>query len=104
MSKNKGSFVPVLVETKEKKEVWNIDVSNLSITELVKLRDELINEQYKKTIPTLDSIIRENIESTAPFNKIYGNSYVRTYKKNKKEEKNKKRTRNRRKKYDKYKK
>ena len=42
-------YVPVLVQRENKKEVWRMDVTNLSVTELIKLKEELINVPYDKT-------------------------------------------------------
>ena len=92
----KDNFVPVLVEKDNKKELWRIDVSALSITELIKLKEELLlREPYKTTIQTIDAMIREDAETLICSNNSK-NSYVRTHKKNKKEARLKKRTKSRR--------
>ena len=83
----KDNFVPVLVEKDNKKELWRIDVSALSITELIKLKEELLlREPYKTTIQTIDAMIREDAETLICSNNSK-NSYVRTHKKNKKKAK-----------------
>lgn len=91
-----NNYVPVLVQIETKKEIWRMDVTNLSITELIKLKEELTKVPYDKTIQTLDAIIRQDIEIMTPSNCINNGSYIRTYKKNKKELKMKKRAKSRR--------
>jgi len=91
----KENYVPVLVQRDSKKELWRIDVSMLSITELTELKEELLNEPYKKTIQTIDAMIREDADSLISGN-YSKNSYIRTHKKNKKEAKMRKRTKSRR--------
>ena len=93
----KKDYVPVLVQRENKKEVWRMDVTNLSVTELIKLKEELINVPYDKTIQSLDAIIKQDIEAISPSHCINNGSYVRTYKKNKKELKMKKKIKSRRK-------
>ena len=92
-------FVSIIVNENNRREIKTINVSDLSITELVKLREEQLNESYNKivgrTISVLDAIIREEAEQLMLS---YNNtSYVRQYKKNKKEEKRKKKQKIRRK-------
>ena len=83
-------YIPVLVESSGKKEVWRIDITKLSITQLITLREEILsNSPYDKAIQALDSVIKRDIEVTIPFHNINNGSYIRTYKKNKKEQKQK---------------
>lgn len=91
----KDNYVPVLVERENRKELWRIDVSALSITELIKLKEELLSEPYKTTIQTIDAMIRQDAESLISSN-TSKNSYIRTHKKNKKEAKLHKKTKYRR--------
>ena len=92
-------FVSIIVNENNRREIKTINVSDLSITELVKLREEQLNESYnkidEKTISVLDALIREEAEQLMlPYNNT---SYVSQYKKNKKEEKRKKKQKIRRK-------
>ena len=63
----------------------------------------MINTSYNKTIQALDSIIKRDIETIIPTHNIGNGSYMREYKKNKKEEKQKRKVKNIRRKYDKHK-
>lgn len=92
----KRDYIPILVQVEEKKELWRLDVTNLSITELIKLKEELTKTPYSKTIRTLDALIMQDIEKITPSNCINNGSYMRTYKKNKKEAKQRKKIKNRR--------
>lgn len=92
-------FVSIIVNENNRKEIKIINVSSLSITELIKLREEQLKESHNKiverTILVLDALIREEAEQLmSPYNST---SYVRKYKKNKKEEKGKKKQKIRRK-------
>ena len=89
-------YIPVLVEKGDKKEIWIMDVTTLSVAELIELRKKLMDTPYNKKIQSLDSIIKRNIETIIPSHNINGGSYIRTYKKNKKEEKFKKKIKIRR--------
>ena len=93
----KKEYIPVLVEVSGKKELWRMDVTKLSITQLIELRETLItNEPYIHTIRALDGLIKRDIETIVPSHNINNCSYMRVYKKNKKEEKQLKRTKKRR--------
>ena len=84
-------YIPVMVTRNGKREIWTMDITNLGVTELIQLKERLINTPYPQTIQLLDSIIKRDIETIVPTHNIKNSSYVRTYKKNKKEEKMKKR-------------
>lgn len=99
----KSEYIPVLVDVDGKEEIWRMDITNLSITDLIKLKEELLNSTYTKTIRALDSIIKSDVESIIPTHNISNGSYMREYKKTKKEEKQKIRTKSWRRKYDKHK-
>lgn len=92
-------FVSIIVNENNIREIKTINVSGLSITELIKLREEQLNESYNKiderTISVLDALIREEAEQL--MSSCNNTSYVRQYKKNKKEEKRKKKQKIRRK-------
>ena len=92
-------FVSIIVNENNRREIKTINVSSLSITELIKLREEQLNESYNKiderTISVLDALIREEAEQL--MSSCNNTSYVRQYKKNKKEEKRKKKQKIRRK-------
>ena len=97
-------YIPILVEASGKKEIWKIDVTKLSVAHLIELKKEILsNGLYSKTIQILDGMIKRNIETSIPTHNIDSYNYVRTYKKNKKEEKQLKRVKSRRKRHDKYK-
>lgn len=99
----KKEYIPILVEVSGKKELWRIDVTNLSVTQLIELRNTIISyTPYDKTIQALDGIIKRDIEVTIP-NNIKNGGYIREYKKTRKEEKQKRKIKNLRRKYDKYK-
>ena len=91
----KKMYVPILVQTKNKKEVWQIDVTNLGVAELTELREKLKEIPYDRTIRVIDSYIRNNVDEIASFKKT-SRSYVREYKKNRKETKQRIRTKSRR--------
>lgn len=91
----KKMYVPILVQTKNKKEVWQIDVTNLGVAELTELREKLKEIPYDRTIRVIDSYIRHNVDEIASFKKT-SRSYVREYKKNRKETKQRIRTKSRR--------
>ena len=54
-------YLPVEVQRKDKKELWQLDISRLGLKELVELRNELhgVNET---TIRVLEGFIYNNIE------------------------------------------
>ena len=84
-------YVPILVQVKDKKEVWQLDVTSLGLAELIELRERLKFIPYDKTIRVMDTFIRASADEIASFKK--GNkSYIREYKKNRKEERQKIRT------------
>ena len=91
-------FIPILVERENKKELQRIDVTDLSITELSKLKETILKEgQYTDSVIILDRLIREKAEEITISSNISKKSYIRTYKENKKQEKIKKRGKYRRK-------
>ena len=93
----KREYIPILVEVDGKKELWRMDVTKLNISDLVQLKKIFMcKTQYNKTIQALDSIIHRDIETIIPSNHMNSGSYMRTFKKNKKEEKQRKRTKKRR--------
>ena len=61
-----------------------MDISRLSVTELIKLRDELMKVPYDSTIQILNAIIRNEITTLRSSSSIDKSSYMRNYKKNKK--------------------
>lgn len=86
---NKQKYLPIIVKT-NKKETWYLDISRLSLSELLKLRKEIYMEE--NTITVLDSIIQE--DKNVYVNNIHyqteeGNGYIREYKKEKKNNKTK---------------
>lgn len=85
--KNKG-FVPVTVERKRNTEKWHIDVSSLSLSELLNLREELKIDEH--SIRVLDGIINDKnniyVNNTHYYDRE-GKGYLREYKKYKKETK-----------------
>ena len=99
----KNNYIPIWIERDRKTEVWYLDVTNLSVTELMRLKEEFKKSSSDKSIQVLDAIIKNNLGSILPTNSINQNSYMRKYKKNKKEEKQKTKQKSRRRKYDKYK-
>lgn len=95
---NRNEFLPIRVG-RDKKETWYLDVSRLSLCELLELRKELFMEE--DTIVVLDSIIQANNNVYVNNKRCYtskGNGYVRECKKEKKNEriKLKKRTKEKR--------
>ena len=99
----KKEYIPILVEVGEKQELWRIDVTNLSVTELIELRNSLVNTSYNKTIQLLNKLIKQNIEIIVPLHNINSGSYVRASKKNRKEENRMRKIKNIRRKYEKHK-
>lgn len=96
-------YVKALINTGDKVETNVIDVTDLSITSLSKLKEIILEKGiYTDSVIILDKLIREKVEMLIPHNNIYRRSYIKNYKENKKEEKQKIRTKYRRKKYDQY--
>lgn len=83
-------FVPVMVEKRKNKEKWHIDVSKLSLSELLNLREELKIDEH--SIRVIDGIINDKnniyVNNTHYYDRK-GNGYLREYKKYKKETKTK---------------
>lgn len=79
-----SDYLPILVERDGKKELWRMDISRLSVTELIKLKEDLLKMPYDKTIRAIDAIIKREIEVITPSNCLSNDSYMRSYKKNKK--------------------
>ena len=70
-------FVPVEVIQNNKKTIWQIDVSKLSIVELMKLKESLKDTTFNPTITMLDKLI---YSSTDTFNGMRGNMYTKEMK------------------------
>lgn len=86
-----NNYTPVLVTKDNKKELWRFDFSDLSITELSKIKEAIIkNAPYTGTIISLDSLIRQKTDEMIIHDKRNKKSYVKAYKENKKEAKMKK--------------
>lgn len=78
-------YIPILVKRDRKQELWRMDISNLSLTELIKLKEDLLKMPYDKGIRILDAVIRREIGTITPSSDFNSVSYIRKYKKNKKE-------------------
>lgn len=101
------NYIPILVQRDGKQELWRMDISRLSVTELIKLKEDLMKVPYDRTIQMLNAIIKNEIPTLISTSSLDNCSYTRSYKRNKKEAKiqkeiKMKKSRNRRKKYDKY--
>ena len=93
----KDKYVPILVQKRNKKELWRFDLDDYTIAELSEIKEKLLKyNPYSDSIIALDKLIREKAEEIMPYNKAYGKSYVKVYKENKKQEKLRKRTKIRR--------
>lgn len=79
-----NNYIPILVKRNRKKELWRMDISSLSVTELIKLKEQLMKVPYDKTIQALDAVIKREILSITPSNCLSNVSYMRSYKKIKK--------------------
>lgn len=75
-------FIPIEVKRKRKDETWFLDISNLSLSELIKLKNELIGIS-EISIPQIDKIIYDEIGEKSNNIKV-------SYREYKKEEKNRK--------------
>ena len=82
-----SNYIPVLVEVDGKKEIWRMDISRLCVTELIKLKEELIKVPYDSTIQVLNAIIKNEISTLPSSSSIDKCSYMRSYKKSRKEAK-----------------
>ena len=82
-----NNYIPILVQREGKKELWRIDISRLSVTELIKLKGELMTVPYDRTIQILDAIIKSEVQLLHSSSSVDNCSYMRSYKKNKKKAK-----------------
>jgi len=99
----KKEYIPVLVQRGDKQEIWKMDITYLSVTDLIQLKQTLSDTPFNRTIQSLDSIIKRDIETIVPSHNVNSGSYVRIHKKKKKEEKLRRKIKNRKIDYDKYK-
>ena len=82
-----NNYIPILVQRADKKELWRMDISKLSVTELIKLKEDLINIPYDNTIQILNAIIKDEITTLHSSSSIDRCSYMRRYKKSRKQAK-----------------
>lgn len=72
----KEDFIPVMVQMEDKKEKWFIDISRLSLSQLISLRNSMVGLD-EMSVRCIDGIVYKN---TSPEN-----TYNRTIKKENKE-------------------
>ena len=53
-------FIPIIVKVNNKDKTWYLDVSNLSLSELIDLKNELVGTKGR-SIQYLDAIIHDEI-------------------------------------------
>ena len=82
-----NNYIPILVERDGKKELWSMDISRLSVTELIRLKEELMEIPYDNTIQILNAIIRNEITTLPSSSSIDRCSYMRSYKKSRRKAK-----------------
>ena len=58
-----GEYIPFEVTNGEKKGIWQIDVTNLSTLELIKLKEAFKGTTFSPTINGLDRLIYNSIEN-----------------------------------------
>lgn len=54
-------------------DICQIDITNLSILELIKLKEELKNTSFSEMIPAIDKLIYNNMDELKTSKDIYGN-------------------------------
>ena len=75
-----NNFIPVMVWRKNKYETWHLDVSNLNLSELIELRNDLLG-CHDISVRVLDGILYQEYKNN--------DTYVQRCKKESKEEKRK---------------
>lgn len=76
----KKDYVPILVQKEQNTDIWQMDVSNMNLSELIALRDAL-RGYHDISIRVIDGILNNNMGISF--------TYCRDYKKEIKEEKRK---------------
>lgn len=75
-----NNFIPVTVWRKNKYETWQLDISNLNLSELIELRNDLLG-CHDISVRVLDGILYQEYKNN--------DTYVQRCKKESKEEKRK---------------
>lgn len=76
-------FIPIKVDNGKKPGIWQIDVTELSLLQLIKLREELKKTNFTLTHTTIDKIIYNSMNEFRGTRKMYGNGFIKEEKRNK---------------------
>lgn len=79
-----NEYIPFEVKYGDKREIWKMDVTNLSVLELIKLKEEFKNTKFSPTILILDNLIYNNMNEFNCSTNMYGNGYQKEQKRNRK--------------------
>lgn len=96
-------YIPFEVKYGEKKGIWQIDVTQLSTLELMKLKEVFKGTEFSPTISSLDKLIYNNMDEFNCSTNMFGNGYRKEQKRNNKIAEHAKKKKVRRREYDKYK-
>lgn len=77
-------FISFPIESYSEKEICQIDITNLSTLELIKLKEELKNTTFSEMIPALDKLIYNNMDEFNASKDMFGNGYRKAQKRNNK--------------------
>ena len=75
-------FIQIVVNNGKKHGIWQLDVTDLSLSELIRLKEEIKKSDYTPSITSLDSLIYNSMEKINGGRNIYGNGYVKERKRN----------------------
>lgn len=74
----KKEYIPFQVIMNGKKDIWQMDVTNLNGIELMKLKNSLKGKEFSPTMTCLDRLIYTNLDE---LNGMRGNKYAKEEKK-----------------------
>jgi len=75
-------FIPIKVDNGESHGIWQIDVTGLSISQLIKLKEELKKSDYAPSIVSLDNLIYNNMDLLNGGHKLRKGAYSKEQNRN----------------------
>lgn len=77
-------YVPFEVKYGDNIGIWQMDVTNLSTLELMKLKEQFKGTEFSPTISVLDKIIYNNMDEFKGTTNLYGIGFRKEQKRNRK--------------------
>lgn len=75
-------YVPFLITSGKKKGIWQMNVTNLSTLELIKLKEEFKDTMFTPTLAALDKLIYNNMDEFNCSRTMLRNGYYKEQKRN----------------------